>query len=71
MNLRSLASASALAALLSPTSLAAGLQVLASLETAGVGAVKDTVSGSVIDNWTVADGLPPELIPGDLPCVTS
>lgn len=45
------------AALLSPTSLGAGLEVLASLETAGVGAVKDTVSGSVINNWTVASSI--------------
>ena len=45
------------AALLSPTSLGTGLEVLASLETAGVGAVRDTVSGSVINNWTVASSI--------------
>jgi hypothetical protein len=50
-------STKAFAALLSPTSLGAGLEVLASLETAGVGATKDTVSGSVLNGWTVASSI--------------
>ena len=42
-----------LACLLSPTSLAAGLEVMATLETAGVGANKNTAFTTIVNNWTV------------------